>query len=414
MLRRLFHSRNLVRVVCSFLFLSSFKAIAQTSEVPFVVVLDAGHGGKDPGTLGTKTRPESEKDIVLDVALMTGSILNDRNKNIRVLYSRATDNFIELQERADFANANKADLFVSIHCNSAASKKIHGTNTYVLGLHKDPEASEVAKRENSVIVLEDNYNTKYKGFNPNSTEDIIAMTLQQSEHLENSIVLSDIIQRKINKKTNRKNRGVRQAGFWVLHQTAMPSVLVELGFLTNSVEEKYLHSEKGKKQMAESLADAIIEYVNIMMPAKLAVSNILSNRQNGIIYEAAKEDDFLNATNEGKPKPIRKKVNLPPPPKNTPSKTSAKQNSPTAQTLVAAKGTTYRIQLFALSRQLSKNDAHFKDLNPISFVFQKRLFKYFYGDFKSETEARLALQKIKRKGFKNAFLVRFEDGKKVK
>ena len=395
---RIFLDNHILRTILTIFCLSlCISASNGLNKNKFVIVLDAGHGGKDPGTLGTKKLKMFEKDVVLDVALLTGKILETKNPNIKVVYTRKNDEFIELQERADFANANKADLFVSIHCNSAESPKAYGASSYVLGLHKDTESFEVAKRENAVMMLEEDYQTKYKGFNPNSNEDIIAMTLQQSEHMQNSIILSDLIQRSL-ESNKRKNRGVHQAGFWVLHQSSMPSILVELGFLTNPKEEKYLHSQRGKTKLSDALSNAILSYVNMMMPAKKAVENIVNN------------------ANLSKPKqhntPAWKRSKTVSKPKIT---TTSK--SPIAENASILDDETisihYRIQLFALSRKIDTSSPEFKGYKSISHTHNGKLYKYYYGKFADQNKAREALKKLRSKHFKGAFLVKFKGDQKI-
>ena len=237
-----------------------FGLIAHTQSKndtkPFVVVLDAGHGGKDPG------RPTSygykEKDIVLDIVLKVGNLLETID-DIKVIYTRKSDMFLELRERANIANKADADLFVSIHCN-AHNSQAHGTETYVLGLHRNESNFKVAQKENEVIFLEDDYDQNYEGFNPSSPESFIGLTLLQEDYLDQSILLASNIQKNFTKKLKRKNRGVKQAGFWVLHNTYMPSVLVETGFITNKSEGDYLNSVKGKKEVSKSIFEAIIDY----------------------------------------------------------------------------------------------------------------------------------------------------------
>ncbi|WP_457615774.1 N-acetylmuramoyl-L-alanine amidase family protein [Lutibacter sp.] len=233
---------------------TSFSTFAQKKE--FVVVLDAGHGGKDPGKIGYKK--VREKDIALKIVLQIGKLL-EKEKDIRVIYTRKTDVFIELKERGRIANKADADLFISIHCNGHYTQA-YGTETWVLGTHANRQNFEVAKAENAVILLEDNYEINYKGFDPNSPESIIGLTLLQEEYLDQSIQLASIIQEMLTNKLKRKNRGVKQAGFVVLHQTYMPSVLVETGFITNKSESAFLNSKKGQLQMSKFIFEGILKY----------------------------------------------------------------------------------------------------------------------------------------------------------
>jgi len=238
---------------------SSFSSIGEDIiEDKFIVVLDAGHGGKDPGR-PTKNGYK-EKDIALKIVLGVGKELS-KNPDIKVVYTRSTDKFIELKERGRIANKANADLFVSVHCNAHHSQA-YGSETYVLGIHRNNTNFEVAKAENSVIFMEDDYEKNYEGFDPNSPEAAIGLTLAQEEYLDQSILLASMIQNGFTKKLKRKDRGVKQAGFVVLHQTVMPSILVETGFITNKKEGAYLNSKSGQSKISKSIANSILEYKN--------------------------------------------------------------------------------------------------------------------------------------------------------
>jgi N-acetylmuramoyl-L-alanine amidase len=221
------------------------------------VVIDAGHGGYDPGALGRHYR---EKDLVLGIALKLGECIRENYPDIEVIYTRKDDTFVPLHERADIANKNKADLFISIHANSAKNKDISGTETYVMGLHTDEKNFEVAKKENSVIVLEKDYNSHYEGFDPNSAESYIIFTLMQNAYLDQSMNLAALIQEEIREQGKRSDRGVKQAGFIVLWRTSMPSVLIETGYITNGKDEKYLNSKDGQSYLASSIFRAFRDY----------------------------------------------------------------------------------------------------------------------------------------------------------
>lgn len=220
------------------------------------VVLDPGHGGKDPGTIGKFLK---EKDVVLKIALRVGEYIEKNVPEVKVVYTRKTDKFIELSERSAIAMRNKADLFISIHANAIANPATYGTETWVMGLHKSEENLAVAKRENSVIMYEDNYEQHYEGFD-NSTESIIMMSLIQNAYLESSVKFADKIEKQFKNKAGRHSRGVKQAGFVVLYKTATPSVLVESGFLSNQAEEKFLGTEDGQDLIASGIYRAFKEY----------------------------------------------------------------------------------------------------------------------------------------------------------
>jgi len=221
------------------------------------VVIDAGHGGRDPGAIGKISK---EKDIVLNVALKLGEYIKQYMPDVKVVYTRTKDVFVPLNKRAEIANKNEADLFISIHANAIATPKIYGAETFVLGLHRTKENLEVAKLENSVIVLEEDYSTTYEGFDPNSSESYIIFELMQNIHIDQSIYMASLVQSQFKDRVGRRDRGVKQAGFLVLRQAAMPSVLVELGFLTNNTEEKFIASDKGQTFMASAIFRAVRTY----------------------------------------------------------------------------------------------------------------------------------------------------------
>lgn len=245
--------------------LLSFPSLAQGTENRLdVVVIDAGHGGKDPGTRGSYTK---EKDIALKVSLKLGALIEQNLKDVKVLYTRRKDVFITLDNRAKFANDNHADVFIVVHVNSlpettpeARKQSIIGTETYVMGLHKSEANFEVAKRENSVIFSEENYKDKYDGFDPNSPESYILMNLNQSANQESSLLLASKIESQLKTKAGRKSKGVKQAGFLVLWQTTMPSVYCEIGYLSNTKEEKELNDPKVQDNIASAIYRALKEY----------------------------------------------------------------------------------------------------------------------------------------------------------
>ncbi|MBQ0050107.1 MAG: N-acetylmuramoyl-L-alanine amidase [Bacteroidales bacterium] len=225
---------------------------------PFTLVIDAGHGGKDPGAVGHKLR---EKDINLRVALALGRLVEQNMSDVKVIYTRKTDVFVELNERAAIANRAKADLFLSIHTNASGGNfSVSGTETYTLGMHRASSNLEVAKRENSAIMLETNYEEKYEGFNPKSSESYIIFELMQDQYMKQSVSLAGMIQKQFVTTAQRRNRGVHQAGFLVLRATSMPSVLVELGYITTASEASYLATESATKELSQSLFNAIKKY----------------------------------------------------------------------------------------------------------------------------------------------------------
>jgi N-acetylmuramoyl-L-alanine amidase len=222
-----------------------------------VVVIDAGHGGHDEGTHG---RLLKEKDIALTIALKVGAYIEKNVPGVKVIYTRKDDTYLALDERADIANKNRADLFICIHANANPNNKAYGTETFVMGIHKDEGNLSIAQRENSVILLDENYEERYEGFNPNSPESYILFQLTQSAYLENSLLFARKVEDQFKLRVGRTSRGVKQAGFVVLWRTTMPSVLIETGFLTNSTEEKFLANEQGQDLIASGIYRAFKEY----------------------------------------------------------------------------------------------------------------------------------------------------------
>ena len=356
-------TNNIIHFVSFIIVLTlvSFTGVeAQNNSKKFVVVLDAGHGGKDPGNLGNGYR---EKDIALKTVLAIGKEL-EKNKNIKVVYTRKTDVFVDLFVRGKIANKEKADLFVSVHCDSHTSQA-YGAGTFVLGTHRNQTNFEVAKKENSVIFMEEDYEKNYAGFDPNSPESVMSILLSQEEYLDQSIQLASLIQKKFTSKLNRKDRRVKQAGFIVLHQTVMPSVLVELGFLTNKKEGAYLNSKKGQIQMAESIVEAILDY-------KSRIDNNVSDYVLNDIETDVISDSDTNLDN-----------------------------------------ITFKVQIAASSKALDTKPYKFKGLDVISRHKEGNLYKYFYGNSSDYEATKTLEQEAKSKGYTSSFIVAFKDGKKI-
>jgi N-acetylmuramoyl-L-alanine amidase len=240
--------------------LLNFSASAVKTDFKVaVVVIDAGHGGHDPGTLGKNSK---EKDVALKISLKLGAYIEKNIPGVKVIYTRKDDRYIALDERANIANKNKADLFICIHANSLPGAPAYGTETYVMGLKMDKGNFEVAKRENSVILMDENYQERYEGFDPDSPESYILFSLTQSAHQESSLKFAQNVESQFKSKVGRHSRGVKQAGFVVLWRTTMPSVLIETGFLSNAKEENYLSSDNGQDLIASGIYRAFKEYKN--------------------------------------------------------------------------------------------------------------------------------------------------------
>lgn len=342
----------------------------------FKVTLDAGHGAHDFGAVYSG---RIEKNIALAIALKVGKIL-ESNPKITVIYTRKTDVFIDLVERANIANRANSHIFVSIHCNANKNLAADGTETYVMGMTKVASNLEAAKKENAVITLEKDYKQKYEGFDPNSPETMIGMTLMQEEYLENSIALASKIEDAfglLGKKL--RQGGVKQAPYMVLHKAYMPRVLIETGFVSNAAEGQVLNSEKGQDDIARAIADAIISYKNEYFG-------------NGEVENAGeKPSEILKETQEKKEevqeasKPIKK------------------------DTL----GVIYKIQLSATKKKLAISPKNFKGLKNVSVVFEDNLYKYQYGESNDYEDAKSQLKEVKAKGFESAYLIAFKNGKKI-
>ena len=247
--------------LAALILLSSLTPLGRRDFRVSKVVIDAGHGGKDSGAVGAISK---EKDVALKIAIELGRIVKENLKDIQVIYTRSRDEFVELERRAQIANKSGADMFISIHCNAVPRNQdlIFGTETYVMGLHTSQANFEVAKRENSVLLLEDNYQEVYEGFDPKSPESYILFSLYQNAYLENSLRLAEKIEHQFQSRVGRKSRGVKQAGFLVLYRTSMPSVLVEVGYMTNKTEEKYLNDPLGQTYLASAIFRALRDYKN--------------------------------------------------------------------------------------------------------------------------------------------------------
>ncbi|MBL0765142.1 N-acetylmuramoyl-L-alanine amidase [Marivirga atlantica] len=256
--RKIVKNITILSLLTGLLILGSFTNLNKPSYKVDRIVIDAGHGGKDGGTFGAISK---EKDVALQIATELGTIIKEYLPDVEVIYTRADDNFIELDERANIANKNGADLFISIHCNAVEySNKVKGTETWVMGLHKSETNLNVAKRENSVILMEENYSEKYEGFDPNDPASHILFSLYQNAYLSNSLNLAEKIEFQFKKRVGRNSRGVKQAGFVVLYKSSMPSVLVETGFLSNPSEERYLNDDLGQTYIASGIFRAVRDY----------------------------------------------------------------------------------------------------------------------------------------------------------
>ena len=346
-------------IILIILFNINTNIFAQSDNKQMIIVIDPGHGGKDSGAIG---RRGQEKNIVLAISLKLGKLIEENLKDVKVIYTRKTDVFVELNKRAEIANKNKADLFISIHANSNKKTKPFGAETYVMGLHKTQENLNVAKRENSVIVFEEDYSKKYEGYDPKSSESYIIFSLMQNAYLEQSLSLASFVQGEIKNSAKRKDRGVKQAGFLVLWNTTMPSVLIETGFISNKKEEDYLLSKQGEDDMALCIYNALKEYIKSIKNKTVA--------------------ETTSFYNNNKKDTLKDKI-------------------------------FFKIQVSSSSKQIPLDSEHFKGCKNVEeYKASPTSYKYTVGcdsDFNSIKK----MQKSIKQHFPGAFIVAFKNGKKI-
>lgn len=363
----------------------SFVSYGQSNL--FKVTLDAGHGDHDFGAVYSG---RVEKNINLAIVLKVGRLL-EQNPKIDVIYTRKTDVFIDLIERANIANRADANIFVSIHCNANKNTAADGTETYVMGMSKLASNLEAAKKENSVITLEKDYKQKYEGFDPNSPETMMAMTLMAEEYLDNSISLASKIEdgfAALGKKI--RHGGVKQAPFMVLHKAYMPRVLIETGFISNPEEGNDLNSEEGQNEIARAIANAIISYKNEYY-GNGTIENDTERPSQKIIEPPIKDTST----------PAKSKPNL-----------EASVSKKTTNNLDVS-GIIYKVQLSASIKKVALTPSNFNGLNDISMVSENKYYKYMYGETPDYNEAKKKLEEAKTKGYSSAYLIAFKNGTKI-
>ena len=327
------------------------------------IVIDPGHGGKDPGTLGTKRYSKYEKDIALSVSLKLGNYISNSFPDIKVVYTRKEDVFLELNERTRIANKSNADIFISVHCDGFTNSKAYGASVFVMGMSKLKANLDVAMRENAAMYLEDNYKQKYDGFDPKSAESYIVFSLMQNTYLDQSLQLAEYVEEQFAYKANRKSRGVKQAPFYVISRTNMPSILVECGFLTNPKEEDYLQTDKGQNQIAMSIFEAVKNY-KLSIESSFSLNNIIDS----------------NDINKSKNNLQLNKV-------------------------------IYKVQI-ATNLTSIFNDKKFAGIK-VEEKLVNGIYKYYVG---SNTDKRIVDEMktdLKNNGFKDAFVVAFYNGKRI-
>lgn len=395
--RQFFHLLCRIGIVCAALLLCPALQTKAAQSKDFVIILDPGHGGHDAGAIGLKGK---EKNINLGVALKVGAMIEKNMPDVKVKYTRKTDVFIGLKERADFAHKNNGDLFVSIHANSVSKNAknrttIQGASTYVLGLARSQQNLEIAQRENSVIMLEDDYNTKYEGFDPNSPESYIIFETMQDAYRDQSIAFAGLVQDEMSSVAGRVDRGVRQNIFYVLARTSMPSVLIELDFICNPKQEQYMLSEKGQQQMAQAIYNAFVSY-------KASYDGKTANKGSN---KSKKRPDPSTVTDETDAV--------------APPVTEECAEPVVEPSIIEAGGTgsktgkrVYKVQFMALPKKLNKGDKAFKGLSPVGVYYENGYYKYTYGEASSRAGIDKDFKKV-RKLFQDAFVIVMQNGKRI-
>ncbi|MBK9761180.1 MAG: N-acetylmuramoyl-L-alanine amidase [Flavobacteriales bacterium] len=333
-----------------------------------VICLDAGHGGKDPGNLGTGRFKNTEKQIALKVTKLVGNYISKNFPSVKVVYTREDDRFIELDERCNIANRAKADVFISIHCNANDNHDPHGTESFVMGLHKTEANMRTAMKENASILLEEGHALKYDGYDPKDPESMIALSLRQNAYIDHGLLLSAAVQRQFKERTGRLDRGVKQAGFLVISYTTMPAILIELGFLTNNEEEDYLQSEKGQEQMASSIYRAFKEY-----KAEIEGTDVK--------VDQAEPDSTAVDTSRSEPKLVP---------------------------LSKDSGVRFKVQITTTSKRMELKPKNFKGLEGVEEVKGNDLWKYTVGNERTLDAARAVQNVCREKGYDGCFIVAFD------
>ncbi len=392
-LKRISHlSRVMVLVILFPIVFYSFYT-TEDLEKKYVVVLDAGHGGKDPGNLGTGRVKKTEKDVTLDVVMQVGKMIEQNHPDVKVVYTRNADVFPTLKERVLIANKSKADVFISVHCNANANSGAYGSESFVMGLHKTEESLATAMKENASIFLEDNKGTDYDGFDPNNPDTYIALSLRENVFLEQSADLAKNVQDLFRAKLGRKDRGVKQAGYYVISFTNMPSILIELGFLTNPQEEDFLQGSAGKAQLSKSIYQAFAAYKN-------ATQVDLS----GGVVETGSLNEPVELNN----------------PENNPESnviTEMIQSSQSDEIIWREGGSEsdicFKVQFLSSPKLLKVNAPELKKFSRTEYYLYNAEYRYTAGKTLSFEEAKANMKKVQALGFKDAFIVAFENGKRI-
>ena len=406
LVRELLTTIATMALICAFIPTASAEEGTQNSIKIKTVVLDAGHGGKDTGAI-SKNGAIKEKDITLSVALKLGKMINSNYPDVKVVYTRKRDEYIELSKRAEIANRNKADLFISIHVNSQKGTTATGTETFVMGTHKSSSNFEICKLENSVIVLEEDYQSKYEGFDPNSPESYIIFSLLQNTHLEQSLKFAALIQDNFKLGPIKVNRGVKQGGLLVLWKTTMPAVLTEIGFISNPAESNQLRRDAVQSQIAARIFNAFAKYKTDYEGGapKLIPDNEMpsqSAEQQEAAVESAEQQEATVASAERQEATVAETAvqDEQPEAKRQPEA----KGQPEAKRQPAASGKAYRIQILSVTKVLPAGAPDLKGRRDAYYIYANKAYKYCIGEYATREEAAADLPKI-RKQFSGAFII---------
>lgn len=417
--------------------LTFFNAVAfgQTQEKKFKLVIDAGHGGEDPGCKGKKSM---EKNVTLNVALKLGKLISDNFDDVQVIYTRKTDVFVEVYKRAVIANNNHADLFISLHCNAAENRSAHGVETWVMGLAKSDANMEVAKKENAAILKEKNFENNYEGFNPNSPEANVIFSLHTSAYMSHSILLADKVQKNLVRNTHLVDRTVKQAGFWVLYKVAMPSILVELGFLSNATEEEYMLKPASQDVMAVSIYNAFVEYRNALDGGSrkgLPMPNFTDTKETTADNKTVDTDVAPDPSQKKSvvddavaSEPITTKVEDTPTTfvnvekiqtkeneavSSEPQKVNTTETSKTENEAVKPQTRIrFRVQIAATPENIAITDSRFSKVKDVRKFHEGKYWKYTCGNTTTLEEAQTLLKSVKTY-FPDAFIIAFDGETKI-
>mgnify|MGYP005930059269 CR=1 FL=1 len=388
------------------------SAASNASKKNFTLVLDAGHGGRDPGCIGAFSK---EKNIALSVALEVGRLVESNCSDVHVVYTRKTDVFVDLHRRAQIANNAKADLFISIHVNALPKRRIaYGAETYTLGMARADENLDVAKRENSVILVEDNYKERYAGFNPRSAESYIMFEFMQDQYMKQSVGLARMIQNQYVGVAKRKDKGVHQAGFLVLRETSMPSVLTELGFISTPEEERYMNSKEGIRQLARSIYLGFLNYKKSQEGVNAAPysEQTEKKREKEIEKEIAGRVASVSSSSKGVETDSSAKVVADTVKIAELEQDQVKEADMSTKKQPDVDKPVFYVQLFASGKKLAGNSPQFKGITPVGHYMEKGLYKYTYGETTNYQEI-LQLRKRVLDKFPDAFVIALKGGERM-